>query len=366
MPLPFLAAGAGKIISEHIGDIPLLGGLAKRLRKPSERRAADVAGPVLASALDGNLTAVRAIARRTQFGIQKERDVWTRLINQIPLRLVQQAMADEDVPEVDHSTPESAAREALQFAYYGPGGAKGIRSRRGEDIYQQARQPERGLDLSVLQRGGTQGTQSGGGTSTRQGASGGRSGAARRGRSSSRESSDARGLSSDERSNLTKTERRRMGLTTRKVTRYDPDTGRARKVWADSDEAASWPSRKPSKRQRQLEQKAERALSSGALKGARAAGSAVSGIGAAAGLGVGATAAAIAGAFAVGYAIGTAALAIIDHYSTDKVNERKALAFRHARDQWAVEHGRPMTPAEVREMGRGYRAAIPKSLGGTK
>jgi hypothetical protein len=63
-------------------------------------------------------------------------------------------------------------------------------------------------------------------------------------------------------------------------------------------------------------------------------------------------------AFAVGYAIGKGLLALWKFLSVDERNFRKAMAFRHARQEWEAQHGRPMTATEVREMGRGFLQSI--------
>lgn len=80
-------------------------------------------------------------------------------------------------------------------------------------------------------------------------------------------------------------------------------------------------------------------------------GSAAAGI---ATLGVGGTVAAVGAALGVGYAIGTGMRAAWQHLKPAERDYRKAQAFRAARRQFEIEHGRPMTVEEVRAMGRGF------------
>lgn len=89
-------------------------GLKSILKTGSEKRAGGVAGQLVSAAVNGNLTAAKAIMERTMIGIMKERAVWKRAAAQIPpniLELVNKYA--EEIPGVDHSTPESAANDAL-------------------------------------------------------------------------------------------------------------------------------------------------------------------------------------------------------------------------------------------------------------
>jgi hypothetical protein len=92
----------------------LLGGIAKRLKQPSEKRAAAVAPQAVASANQGNLTAAKMICDRTTFGIAKERAVWSAACAQINPAITAAAQAAR-IPAgyIDQSTPESAVQSAL-------------------------------------------------------------------------------------------------------------------------------------------------------------------------------------------------------------------------------------------------------------
>lgn len=92
----------------------LLGGLAKRLKQPSEKRAAAVAQQAVDAANLGNLTAAKMIADRTTFGIAKERAVWSAALAQLHPEIIRAAQAAR-IPAgfIDQSTPESAVQSAL-------------------------------------------------------------------------------------------------------------------------------------------------------------------------------------------------------------------------------------------------------------
>jgi len=108
-PIPAVAA----ILADKLG----LGG---RFKTPSEKRAGGVAAQLVNAAVQGNLTAAKAIIERTEIGIQKERKVWRAAAAQIPptiLALVKK-YADK-IPGVDHSTPEAAGETALSRAVNG-------------------------------------------------------------------------------------------------------------------------------------------------------------------------------------------------------------------------------------------------------
>jgi hypothetical protein len=107
MTIPFAAGALMKGGS-------LLGGIAKRLKQPSEKRAAAVAPQAVASANQGNLTAAKMICDRTTFGIAKERAVWSQACAQVNPAITAAAQAAR-IPAgyIDQSTPESAVQSAL-------------------------------------------------------------------------------------------------------------------------------------------------------------------------------------------------------------------------------------------------------------
>lgn len=168
---------------------------------------------------------------------------------------------------------------------------------------------------------------------------------------------------------------RRKGTTSRRaraprvtyVWRYNPDSesGRAVRVRSDSPEASSWPTSKrgrlsPTAR-REITRSGERIAAvavPAALGSAKAGAVAIRAAGAAAGIGATATTALVVAAFGVGYAIGTGLRALWEHMQPEERDYRKALAFRKARDEFARQHGRPMSAAEVRAMGRGFLESL--------
>lgn len=104
-PAPAIVAA----VAEKIGG--------KLFKTPSEKRAAKVAGSLVASAVSGNLTAAKAIEERQEFGIAKERSVWRSAWAQVPAKIKQQLKQFmELVPGVDHTSPETAAESALSRA----------------------------------------------------------------------------------------------------------------------------------------------------------------------------------------------------------------------------------------------------------
>lgn len=107
MTVPF-AAGA------LIKGGSFLSGLSKRLKQPSEKRAAAVAQQAVDAANLGNLTAAKMIADRTTFGIAKERAVWSAALAQLHPEIIRAAQAAR-IPAgfIDQSTPESAVQSAL-------------------------------------------------------------------------------------------------------------------------------------------------------------------------------------------------------------------------------------------------------------
>lgn len=105
----------------------LLGGvlkLPKFLKQPSEKRAAAVAPSLVQSAVQGNLTAVRAIRERSTFGIAKERAVWAGALAQIPPALLElERKHAAQIPGIDHKGPETAAQTAAARPFMAPAAA---------------------------------------------------------------------------------------------------------------------------------------------------------------------------------------------------------------------------------------------------
>lgn len=114
------SAHRGNPLPAVVGILGSLGGLGGRFKSPSEKRAAGAAGTMVNAAVNGNLTAAKAIAERTEIGIQKERAVWRKALAQIPPQIIALVKKYLDkIPGVDHSTPESAAETALSRAIDG-------------------------------------------------------------------------------------------------------------------------------------------------------------------------------------------------------------------------------------------------------
>lgn len=116
---------------DGIGIAPLaVAAIAKRVlrisfKKPSGKRAAAVIGGVINSALGGNLTAVKCLwERRNIAGIAKERAVWASGLNKVtsqkPELITLMTRYFSLIPAIDHSSPESAARTAIERVYTGP------------------------------------------------------------------------------------------------------------------------------------------------------------------------------------------------------------------------------------------------------
>lgn len=299
------------------------GALRRLTVKPSEKRAAGPSQQLVTSANNGNVTAAAAILYRTGIGIAKERAVWQAALQRVSSDMVMlgQRYARQLLPLVDHSGPESAARTAL--ANVRDAASFASQTRAATPRPKESKQVAPGTTKRA-----TPGTRGGGRRAAR-------GGAPRAGRAA-------------------RAPRQQL------VWRYDPDSGQRRHVPNDSIEAAEWPSRKPRKSRRatqaarRLEGVAARGVVSGGLKLAGA----VRAAGAAAGLGITATGAAIVGAFGVGLAIGAGINKLAAYLSTTERNERKALAFRAARLQFAKDNGRPMTATEVRELGAGFKASL--------
>jgi len=102
------------VVATVAGHLP---GVKNLFKTPSEKRAAGPAQALVNAAVQGNLTAAKAIAERTELGIQKERAIWRKAALQIPPKIMQllQKYA-EQVPGVDHSSPEAAAESAIARA----------------------------------------------------------------------------------------------------------------------------------------------------------------------------------------------------------------------------------------------------------
>lgn len=93
-----------------------IGGLSKRFRTPSDKRAKRVLGGVVSAALDGNLVAIKVLAERRYnppTGIASERAVWQSGYNQVasqrPDLIAAYEKAKPGLPKIDHSSPEAAA-----------------------------------------------------------------------------------------------------------------------------------------------------------------------------------------------------------------------------------------------------------------
>lgn len=115
------SAHRGNPLPAVLGVLGGLGGkLGGRFKTPSEKRAGSVAGRLVDAAVRGNLTAAKAIAERTEIGIQKERAVWRKAFQQIPPNIIELVKKyNEQIPGVDHSSPEAAADSAISRAVDG-------------------------------------------------------------------------------------------------------------------------------------------------------------------------------------------------------------------------------------------------------
>lgn len=107
--------------------LSVLGGilkLPKFLKKPSDQRAAAVAPTLISSAVQGNLTAAKAMLERTQFGIAAERAVWQAAVAQLPPAIIQAVTKYKaQIPSVDQKGPETAAQTALERPFMLPSAA---------------------------------------------------------------------------------------------------------------------------------------------------------------------------------------------------------------------------------------------------
>lgn len=311
MPLP-LAWGAVSQASK------LLRGISKRFGPPSGARAATAGAAMLAAANAGNLTAAFAILQRRYIGVSSGKAVWQALAAQLRPQIAAAALAHPQVgkaataydkhPLIDHTSEASAAQTSLANAV----------------MYA----PSRSSPTPLRDRASA-------------GAPTGTGGA----------------LSHEEMTALGKAGRKDAGYSNAKVSRYDPDTGRKRRVWIDSTEANTWSRRKPFTATvggRRTIAAASRAVTAAGVPASLAFVAAVKAAGAAAGLGLGATLGVVAGGFAVGFLIGTAINKLAARLAPDEIGRRKALAFRAARAAFAEHAGRAMTPAEVRQMGAGF------------
>jgi hypothetical protein len=138
----------------------------------------------------------------------------------------------------------------------------------------------------------------------------------------------------------------------KKVARYDPDTGRRVMVAEDSEEALTWPNRKPSKRLRQLESRLTGKGISELASGAKKMTAANARLLARAGV--------IIGGLAAGYFIGSALNKHLAgaHRGKQEAAVAAALAFREAREEAAAAKGAALTAAEVRSLGDVYKAQL--------
>lgn len=112
-PLPAALSVLGSIIKTP-----------KFLKKPSEQRAAAVAPQLVTAAVQGNLTAAKAIMDRSTFGIQAERNVWLQALTQLPPNIINAVKDNANrIPVVDHKGPETAATTALARPFMLPSAA---------------------------------------------------------------------------------------------------------------------------------------------------------------------------------------------------------------------------------------------------
>jgi len=98
-PLPALVA---------IGSSLLGGGLGKRFRAGSNKRAASMAPAIVQSANAGNLTAARGLIERAAHPMNaNEKMVWTSALAQLAPRIVQAVHDNADlIPAADQGSPE--------------------------------------------------------------------------------------------------------------------------------------------------------------------------------------------------------------------------------------------------------------------
>ena len=82
------------------------------------------------------------------------------------------------------------------------------------------------------------------------------------------------------------------------------------------------------------------------------------GLASAAGVGVGTAAALVVAAAAIGYGIGTGLRYLWARLQPEERRYRAALAYRHARDEFARLHGRQPNAAEQRAMADGFKRAL--------
>lgn len=97
---------------------PVVGNVGISFTTPSEKRAANVIGPVVASANNGNLNAVAILDSRRSLGIVDERAVWAKGFNQVlpAIRAVydpQRNALVASIPASAQKSPEAAASWAL-------------------------------------------------------------------------------------------------------------------------------------------------------------------------------------------------------------------------------------------------------------
>jgi len=104
----------------------LLGGLSGRFKPPSEARAAGLAPQLVTAALQGNLTAARAIIDKTQIGVQKERAVWQAALTQLTPAIVAAVQKyAKSIPMPDYKNVETTVQTALARPFQLPGTAAG-------------------------------------------------------------------------------------------------------------------------------------------------------------------------------------------------------------------------------------------------
>jgi hypothetical protein len=143
----------------------------------------------------------------------------------------------------------------------------------------------------------------------------------------------------------------------RKVKRWNPDTGRAVQVDADSWEAENWPTRKPpaqTKAQKAVTRRVEREVTTTARNVLRRAAAKVAAGAAAVGAPVGVGALGVAAYVAIAGAVSyLATKAILDGAANGETPANlAALAFAKAHRELARQLGRQGTPAELKDLYR--------------
>lgn len=108
-----------------LGGGGFLGGLSKRFKAPSEKRAAGLVPALVASANSGNLTAVKGLIERANKPmIAKESAVWKAAAAQIAPAMVALAIKNNaQIPAADQSGPEQFSASVLASPFTAQTGA---------------------------------------------------------------------------------------------------------------------------------------------------------------------------------------------------------------------------------------------------